>query len=354
LANPKPLLYKPGEKANYDNINFLVLALVLEKASGEPFHDFILTHILGPAGMSKTRLYPFCEQFDPSAERDKAFATPHLFPHLYSDEPVRADLIPYVSSYWKAYRFAGFGEYASTTHDLLKFDQALADGRLLSEAVLKEAYAPRPLDGGAEHPFQCGLGWMREKDESLGTIVYHGGGAIGLSCVFSRNLTRHQTVVVFDIAHGNVQAVALDVFQIMNGRNVPTPRKSAARFYGRAMVQEGPEAAEKLLNTLAADRDHYELNEDEINSLGYDLMGDTNPYHLPGEHKYPLALRVFQTNVRLFPKSWNVYDSCGELLLKMGRKEEATAMYRKSLEINPRNENGKKTLEKIEKEKKGQ
>ena len=34
LANKQPLIYQPGEKGNYDNINFIVLALVVEKVSG--------------------------------------------------------------------------------------------------------------------------------------------------------------------------------------------------------------------------------------------------------------------------------------------------------------------------------
>ena len=54
-----------------------------------------------------------------------------------------------------------------------------------------------------------------------------------------------------------------------------------------------------------------------------------------------------KTNVDLFPSSWNSYDSYGEILLKMGKKDEAIQMYRKSIELNPKNEGGKKILEKI-------
>jgi len=347
-AHPRPLLYRPGTQANYDNINFLVLALVIERASGEPFHDYLLAHVLRPAGMSGTRPRLFSEQFDPAAKRAGSFATPHLFLHPYDDEPVRADRIAYVASYWRAYRFLGFGEYVSTTHDLLRFDRALADGRLVSQAVLKEAYSPRRLADGSEHPLGCGLGWMREKDDSLGTIVYHEGGAIGLSCVLSRNLTRRQTVILFDVAQAGAAGIARDVFRILAGRDVPLPRISAARLYGKSLVGDDPEAANELLGSLAADGKRYELNESELNALGYDFMAASDPFHLAGKPRYDLALRVFQTNIRLFPESWNAYDSCGEALLNMGRRQEAAVMYRKSLQLNPANENGKRILEKLE------
>lgn len=55
--------------------------------------------------------------------------------------------------------------------------------------------------------------------------------------------------------------------------------------------------------------------------------------------------RVLRTNTMLFPRSFNVFDSYAEALMKTGKKEEAIMMYRRSLEINPANESGKKALQ---------
>ncbi len=59
------------------------------------------------------------------------------------------------------------------------------------------------------------------------------------------------------------------------------------------------------------------------------------------------ALEIFKLNVYLFPNSWNAYDSYGEVLLKDNNKEEAIKMYKKSIDLNPKNENGKKVLENL-------
>ena len=51
------------------------------------------------------------------------------------------------------------------------------------------------------------------------------------------------------------------------------------------------------------------------------------------------ALAVFKLNTELFPDSSNVFDSYGEILDALGRKEEAVMNYKKSLLLNPDNTN---------------
>src|SRR4029079_3499523 len=50
---------------------------------------------------------------------------------------------------------------------------------------------------------------------------------------------------------------------------------------------------------------------------------------------YASAEQAFQKYIELIPKDPNPYDSYGELLLKMGRFDEAIAQYRKALQIDP-------------------
>ena len=103
-------------------------------------------------------------------------------------------------------------------------------------------------------------------------------------------------------------------------------------------MNEGPASAQKLLGQLKKDTLHYSLSENEMNLMGYQLMGN---------NMNALAFEVFKANLGLFPESWNVYDSYGEVLLKLGKKEEAIKMYQRSMELNPQNESGKKALEEI-------
>ncbi len=56
------------------------------------------------------------------------------------------------------------------------------------------------------------------------------------------------------------------------------------------------------------------------------------------------------STAELFPGSWNAYDSLAEGYYQKGEKQKALMLYKKSLELNPANENGKKFVERIEKE----
>ncbi|XXF76294.1 serine hydrolase [Myxococcaceae bacterium GXIMD 01537] len=80
------------------------------------------------------------------------------------------------------------------------------------------------------------------------------------------------------------------------------------------------------------------LHPGDLNQLGYQLLGDG---------KGADAVRMFETNVKLYPADANAYDSLGEGLLQLGRKEEAIASYKKSLELNAGNTHAVKVLEKL-------
>jgi tetratricopeptide (TPR) repeat protein len=80
----------------------------------------------------------------------------------------------------------------------------------------------------------------------------------------------------------------------------------------------------------------YNTTENAINSFGYELIT---------ANKMKEALEIFSLNTRLYPNSFNTFDSLGECLLLMGRKEEGIKAYKKSLALNSKNENAKKIIE---------
>ena len=116
---------------------------------------------------------------------------------------------------------------------------------------------------------------------------------------------------------------------------------SAAEIFGKALAEGGVPAAEKKLKELQKRRaDGPVFEENDFNNLGYKFLQ---------ENKLESAVYVFETNVRLYPESWNAWDSLGEIAAKAGRKDQAIASYRKSLDLNPKNNNGKAMLEQLEK-----
>jgi tetratricopeptide (TPR) repeat protein len=62
------------------------------------------------------------------------------------------------------------------------------------------------------------------------------------------------------------------------------------------------------------------------------------------------AIEIFKLNVAAYPKAWNSYDSLGEAYMINGNKELAIKNYKKSLELNPKNNSALKMLKKLTQE----
>jgi len=332
-----PLAYAPGDYGNYDNINYIFLAIIIEKVSGISFQNYVKRYLFKPAGMTKTIFPRFTFYHYDSVER-KNLANMYWYPHLYSDRFVKSDTVSFIAQYWHSYNFKGFGEIITTLRDLLNYDQSLYNGTLLNEATLREAYVPVQLNNGSDNPVGYGLGWKIEKSNPFGQVVRGSGGMIGLRASLLRNITKQQTIIIIDNTQNESDNIALEALKILNGQKVKPFGKSAARKYGKTLVEKGIGEGKIVWAKLRNDTTTYSFHENEFNDLGYDLMNDG---------KMSEALEVFKVNTELFPGSWNVYDSYGEILLKVGKKADAVKMYRKSIELNPGNKNAEGVLKQL-------
>lgn len=323
-----PLIFTPGEDFSYNNVNYNVLALIIEKISGMSFESYLKAHILIPAGMKNTSLSLFFNR------EDKNLSKRYNLKYPYSDKVQRADTLSEFKVIYR-FNFQGHGDIISTTNDLLKYDEALYNGSLLNTATLREAFTPVKLSNGKDNIQRYGLGWITKADTSMGEIVKHDGGLPGGRSMLLRNITKHQTIILFDNTANNVIPIADNALSILNGKIVEKPKQSGARIYGVALAYNGLKNANNTLEKIKKDTLKYYLSEDEINSLGYAFMFNNRNFE---------AETTFKQNTLLFPLSWNTYDSYAEILLKYGKKQDAIKMYQKSVELNPNNENGKNIL----------
>jgi tetratricopeptide (TPR) repeat protein len=98
----------------------------------------------------------------------------------------------------------------------------------------------------------------------------------------------------------------------------------------------GVEAAVRQYQELKRDKPGtFDFGEKQLNALGYQLIG---------ARKYDDAIRILALNVEGYPKSSNVYDSLGEAYMDAGDAAPAIANYRRSLALDPHNDNARKRL----------
>jgi CubicO group peptidase (beta-lactamase class C family) len=58
LTDGQPLDFDPGSKFKYSNTGYVLLGMVIEKASGQSYADYMAEHVFKPAGMKDTRYSP--------------------------------------------------------------------------------------------------------------------------------------------------------------------------------------------------------------------------------------------------------------------------------------------------------
>jgi carboxyl-terminal processing protease len=83
-----------------------------------------------------------------------------------------------------------------------------------------------------------------------------------------------------------------------------------------------------------------DMKEAMLNRFGYELLR---------RKKVKAAIEIFKLNVDFYPEAWNTYDSLGEAYMTAGNKKLAIKNYKKSLELNPKNDNAREILKKLEK-----
>jgi pimeloyl-ACP methyl ester carboxylesterase len=113
----------------------------------------------------------------------------------------------------------------------------------------------------------------------------------------------------------------------------------SAPFLG-VLDNDGPAKATQALRAArATNRAAILASENELSSRGYRSLG---------VGALPDAIAIFRLNTEAFPASPNAHDSLGEALLAAGDRVNATAAYRKALEIDPKSESALKALQTIE------
>lgn len=122
------------------------------------------------------------------------------------------------------------------------------------------------------------------------------------------------------------------------GRPRPTTLEeellSAYRKDGRKAI--GPRYAE--LRERYFGGGGLDFGEHSLNNLGYELLESAAAEDLEA------AIAVLQLNAEQFSKSGNAWDSLAEAFAKAGKEEIAGIYYRKSVEVDPRNEHALEAL----------
>jgi CubicO group peptidase (beta-lactamase class C family) len=151
----KPLEFAPGEKWNYSNSGYLLLGYLIEKITGETYEKFVRENIFTPLGMQ-----------DSGYDSNSAVILRRASGYTkQNDVLVNAGFVHMTIPF-------SAGALYSTTEDLLKWEQGLFGGKVLSKTSVETMTTPFKND------YACGLGVQTKNGHKA---IEHGGGIQGFN-----------------------------------------------------------------------------------------------------------------------------------------------------------------------------
>ncbi len=192
--------FDPGEKWVYNNSGFFLLGYIVEKVSGESFADYLKNYLFEPLSMENTGIHHW-----------KSILEHEATGYSYENGKFHKALN------WDMSRAGGAGALYSTVGDLYLWNEAVFNGKVLSESSLASAFTPVTLNDGSKANAmggEYGYGWMFKEKRGLKAIE-HGGGLNGWAAYLTRYPKYNFTVTVLSNClpppHGAPSEIANDI-----------------------------------------------------------------------------------------------------------------------------------------------
>jgi CubicO group peptidase (beta-lactamase class C family) len=173
LSTQDRTYFPPGTAYRYSNSGYALLALIVERVSGGSFQAFLRERIFQPLGMRHTLAYVS----EGPAIPTRAYGYSRIDGRWQRTDQSQTSAV------------LGDGGIYSSIDDLARWDAALYDDRLLSDASRRLAFTAHTATDAPEVAY--GFGWR-----ITGDTLWHSGESIGFRNVIVRYPTRHMTVIL--------------------------------------------------------------------------------------------------------------------------------------------------------------
>ena len=329
-----PLRFRPATDFSYSNIGYSLLALILEKVSGQSYEQYLYTNLWKPAGMEAT-----------------GYSRPNFNPDMIAVGYSKIDEIwgKPTSKQWSTngpyLHLKGNGGILSTTEDLYKWHKALMSDKILSKEAKQKLYHPQRRPNEKESPIYA-YGWDVSKTVRNTFRVWHNGTNGIFYADFMRFIDEKTTLIMMsNKSNRDFDRLDFTLENMLFDKNykpvIPIAYNAANRRFSLeiidAVLSKGLDEAKARFAGRPANTD---VLEDILNTKGYELLA---------QKKHDEAIAVFTMNIIAYPNSANAFDSLGDAFVEKGDKASAIVNYEKSLQLNPRNGNARDMLQQLKK-----
>ncbi|MEO0470056.1 MAG: serine hydrolase [Bacteroidota bacterium] len=308
-----------NQRFSYSNTGYVLLALIIEKVSGRSIQAFLQEEIFTPLGMNRTTT----SKEEVAKDKNRADG--------YS-------VLGKPSSYQSS--VIGPAGIYSTINDLLSWNAAINQGKLISAQTLKQIFANGQTENGpisfqlGDDEYGYGFGWMpfqKGKDE----LVRHDGSTEGFRSLIRKNLSQNVDILMLT-NHGG--ALAMDeitdgIDEILNSQRFHTPNIPLPNRVINQLNQGGIDSVVSMLHATIDPAN--KPDERVLGRLGYTLQNNG---------RLEEAIQLYRVNLGLYPESSNALYVLGEAYLSTEKYSQAREIYQQFLTIKPESEYAREKL----------
>lgn len=295
-----PMDFKPGDKFSYNQTNAYLLGKLIDKFSGKPFAEYFYDFEFKPLGINNI-------VFGDSRDVIQNLAPTYFWRKSIDGKELENPVL--INNYFE---FPYFRRTASglnsSAEDIARWIIALQSEKLIKRSSLEVMWSPSVFNNGKSTPWS--LGWGMNKFRKVHRAVGMSGG--GRSAFLLYPDDDLAVIVLTNLGGSFPEDFLEELAGIYNPEIVKADPITNLRIELRKI---GFENAISFSKKEMRKNPLFVPNEFEVNEWAYRLM-------MKGQNKE--ALEIFKLNTYLFPESWNVYDSYGEILLKLGDNKQST------------------------------
>ena len=211
----KPKVYfKPNEQFMYSNTGYMLLSVIIEKASGMSYAQYLDAAIFKPLGMKHTRVYNTRRA---KGEKIENYAYGYVYSsekkkYVLPDSTKENNYVIYMDP------ITGDGTVNSCIEDLTKWEKGLLTNSVIEKKYLDIAYTDHKLKNGQKTGY--GYGLFLDNEPGTEPIVYHTGGWPGYVCIIMRFIDQRKAIVVLcNNDNSNFTKLTDDIAALLLGQN---------------------------------------------------------------------------------------------------------------------------------------
>ena len=296
LCRQKALNFRPGEKIEYSNSGYTLLALIVEKVSGKKFAEFATERIFAPLGMKDTRIQTSHSTFIPNRAAGYNFSSGQ-----YTNWMTNNQLLGHDAVY-------------STIGDMYKWEQAFFNNKL-SQELIRMMTSPGKLNDGSMLLY--GFGLAVDQYKSL-PIYAHSGWYVGYTAYLIIFPDQQFSVICLSnfgtFSPKRVCKRIADIFladQIKEAQNSSTYKKAMAEsVFSNKLLKKL--SGEYVGTDLGGDLS-LEIKENKLRIKSTDIVFEPSPYS-----KFELICQYTGLILRVYPESIGSDNIPVELLISTG------------------------------------